>query len=271
LLWEQDAAGSNPVAPTILDNGLQTKRPADLSLNLSAQVLCALGEIGRQLQILASAQLGEGDFRVHALPAPGAETLTVARLVNEFLRVKARANRSDRYLRALRNSLVQFTHGRAQRDAGTVTVQEIEDWLHGSNWQPRTMKGYLGDVRTLFNFAIKRSYLEKNPAAGVELPEIISEPVSIHSPEQTQKVLEFARTFNINICRALAVRYFAGLRSIEVERIEEKEITAPHVEITAAKSKTRRRRLVTIQPNLKAWLALGGELPVRGCQSNIWP
>ena len=32
------------------------------------------------------------------------------------------------------------------------------------------------------------------------------------------------------------------------------------IEVTAKKSKTRRRRLIAVQPNLRAWLALEGEL-----------
>jgi integrase len=82
--------------------------------------------------------------------------------------------------------------------------------------------------------------------------------------------LEFARGYDLNICRALAVRYFAGLRSSEVAMLEEKEIHGEFIEVTAAKSKTRRRRLVTVQPVLAAWLDLGGSLPVKGNKSNVW-
>jgi integrase len=43
----------------------------------------------------------------------------------------------------------------------------------------------------------------------------------------------------------------------------EDEIKGEFIEVTAAKSKTRRRRLVPLQPNLKAWLAIGGVVPLR--------
>jgi integrase len=59
------------------------------------------------------------------------------------------------------------------------------------------------------------------------------------------------------------VRYFAGLRSSEATRLAESEIKPGFIEVTARKSKTRRRRLVKIEPCLAAWLALGGELPLR--------
>jgi site-specific recombinase XerC len=269
---------------TITDNSLQSETPGNLSRNQSRQVWQALASIGVQLQMLASAQMGEGSFC--ALPQPAhmapQESLPLSALVNEFLRAKARAGRSDRYLRALRNSLVKFVYGRARRQAQSITVHEVEDWITGNGWAPRTQKGYLGDVRTMFNFAVRRGYVDRNPAAGVESPVCEDAPPSIHTPSQVRHVLEFARTYDPNICRALAVRYFAGLRSSEADSIEEKEIHSAtirqpsgndsangFIEVTAAKSKTRRRRLVTIQPALRAWLALGGVLPVRDT-SNRW-
>ena len=267
-------------------NELQKEKPSALSLNLTAWQ--AIANIGAQLQKLASAQMGEGSFCPLPPPAriagPGYDTRsghTVCELVNEFLLAKARAGRSDRYLRALHNSLSKFIEGRAQSPARCVTAPDIERWMQRRKWAPRTQRGYLSDVRTMFNFAVRRGYMDRNPAAGVELPTLDQKPPQIHSPAQVRAVLEFARTWNVDICRALAVRYFAGLRSAEIERIEESRIqltpeSAPapdtdgHLEVTALASKTRRRRLVTIQPALRAWLSVGGTLPVIGCQSNIW-
>ncbi|MEI6194338.1 MAG: hypothetical protein WCS42_08410 [Verrucomicrobiota bacterium] len=225
---------------------------------------------------MSQTQLGQGSFvpisspPTLATPPVEDDLLTVAGLVNEFLRAKARAGRSDRYLRALRNSLISFSYGRANVPAVAVKLIDVENWLNGHSWQTRTMKGYLGDVRTLFNFAVKRGYVQRNPAAGVELPVCDELTPSIHSPGQVTDVLNFARRYDPNICRALAVRYFTGIRSAECERIEEKDLHPEFIEVTAIKSKTRRRRLVDIQPNLAAWLAIGGALPVRGSQSNIW-
>ena len=246
-----------PNGQNLLDNTLCAK---------SKQVWTALAEIGRQLQILAQAQLGGESFFAHSSPPPAIanDTLTVSELVNAFLRAKARAGRSDRYLRALRYSLKRFTIGRGAKLISEISVEEIELWMNGTQLNPRTMQGYLGDVRTLFNFALKRNYLTHNPAAGVELPTAEPKKTAIHSPVQTQAVLTFARSYDVSICRALAVRYFAGLRTCEVERISEEHLREKYIEVTAATSKgarARRRRLVSIHPNLKAWLALGGELP----------
>ena len=286
LVWDQDVAGSNPVAPTIYFNGLHKLEPSKPVAHPVArngpgdQVWRALAEIGRQLPILASAQLGEAVITSQPIPTPthaqrvaGPDPVTVIELVNQFLLVKARTQKSDRYLRALRNSLTKFVQGRAQKDIREVTCEEIEDWMASFNWTATTQKGYVGDLRTLFNFAVKRGLLRDSPARGVELPDEELGEIQIHTPDQAARVLAFARSYNPHICRALAIRYFAGLRSVEVERLEEIRIGDKYIEVTAATAKggrARRRRLVTIQPNLRAWLDLGGEVPVKGNKSNVW-
>jgi integrase len=192
---------------------------------------------------------------------------SVIELVNEFLLAKARADRSDRYLRQLKVVLSSFANGRARHPIDQVRAPELEKWIRTHDWANRTARGYLSDVKTMFNFAVKRGYLERNPALGVELPRAAaSAPIQVHTPDQVRQVLETARRADLDVCRVLAVRYFAGLRSAEAHRIRESDLKLDQglIEVPAVKSKTRARRLVTIQPNLSAWLALGGELRALG-------
>ena len=83
VVWVHEVAGSNPVAPTMISNGLKKMLPQNLSLNLTAWQ--ALAEIGRALQVLASAHSGEGDLCALTLPPHTApdESLPLAAL-SEF-------------------------------------------------------------------------------------------------------------------------------------------------------------------------------------------
>lgn len=237
--------------------------------SLNEQLAEQLAAAGRAL--LAAAELLQGGRPAGLVPVaagrPGLPTpcswLTVTELVNEFLLAKARGNRSDRYLAQLRVSLRSFAAGRSRIAIDLVKAHEIEKWMHGNDWAPKTMFGYLGDVRTMFNYAVRRGYLDRNPAAGVETPaqETHSE-IEIHTPDQVRQVLEAARRLDLDVCRHLAIRYFAGVRSAEAFRLRESDLKLDHglIEVPALKAKTRSRRLVTIQPNLRAWLDLGGEL-----------
>lgn len=202
-------------------------------------------------------------------PTPRA-SVPLVEAVSDFLRAKARAGRSDRYLRQLRVSLSAFVKGHELSPISALTVTDIETWLDTSGWKAKTRRGYLGDVSTLFNFARRRGWCQDNPAAAVELPTLPQTPPAIHTPAQVRAVMDFARRYDIHLCRCLAVRYFAGLRSSEAQTLREENIRDGYIEVTAARSKTRRRRLVSIQPNLAAWLAAGGTLPLSGNASNTW-
>lgn len=261
---EEDLGPSSPVSGAISLNDLQSGTPVSLPENLTRAEWKTLAIVARGLLELASVHLGEsrpgGCLICHNVTTD--EQLTVGELIKDFLLAKAKSGRSDRYLRALRVSLRSFANGRFHLPIGNVTVSDLEAWLEAGGWAARTQRGYLTDVHTLFSFAVRRGLLERNPAAAVEPPVFQEPPPSIHSPDQVKTVLDFARGYELNICRALAVRYFAGLRSSEADRLNEREIGAKYIEVTAAKSKTRRRRLVAVQPNLRAWLELGGKLPL---------
>lgn len=232
----------------------------------------ALRQAARALEIAANAML-QGSFAPGTFPplSPAAAIVTsgvaepysVAQAVNDFLRAKARAGRSDRYLRQAKVSLSHFARGRAFVPLAEISVEQIEGWMTKNNWAGRTQRGYLADVRTLFNFAVKRGLVRHNPAAAVELPASDStRPPGIHTPSEVRAVMQAVQLIDLDVCRHLAVRYFAGVRTSEMHRLDETHLRhdAGLVEIPAAKSKTRRRRLITIQPNLAAWLTLGGTL-----------
>lgn len=276
---------SNPVAPTIDLLVKRTPETASPVGNPVAPVNAwkALADVAAALLNVANAMSGES-FSYSQIPAiqnsvttvtpslvvlPGlSQSPTIREAINELLIAKARAGRSDRYLRQLRVSLGSFAKGRGNQPMDSVSVGDVERWLFSQHWKVKTMRGYLGDVRALFNFSVRRGYCKTDPAKGVELPADTASqaPVEIHTPDQVQKVLETAREFDLDVLRHLAIRYFCGVRSAEAHRMTEENIFADRgfVEIPAMKSKTRRRRLVKIQPCLASWLSLGGTLrPIR--------
>ena len=59
----------------------------------------------------------------------------------------------------------------------------------------------------------------------------------------------------------LAIGLFAGVRPLEIQRLQQQDFTDQYIEITAANAKTRKRRLVSLSSNLKGWLRLGGDMP----------
>lgn len=243
-----------------------------MSPAVASGALQALADAAHALLRFVSA--AQGGQPASAPPAPfsshhPADGPTVADAVNLLLVTKARIARSDRYLRELRVTLGAFARGRARRPLASVTADEIERWLAGSGWASRTRRGYLADVRMLFAWAARRGYVARNPALAVEVAAAPDHrPIVVHTPDQVRRVLCLAYSRMPDAGRHLAIRYFAGLRSAEAHRLREEDLLLDQllIQVPAHKAKTRQRRLVPIQPNLAAWLALGGSL--RGISPN---
>lgn len=236
----------------------------------------ALADVAKELHRIASALAGSpvpsGPETPLSFPAPSPSPASVAlsTAVNELLLSKVRAGRGDEYVRQLRHALAQFSVGRGSRALDSITPEEIDAWMGSGKLSARTRKGRLQYVRLLFAFALRRGYCSRNPATAVDMPTQSAEAPGIHTPAQVRAVLDAARDVSPSLVRLLAIRYFAGLRAAEVARLEESEIGPRWITVPAHKAKTRQRRLVEIQPNLRAWLNLGGELPGQTCEQKIW-
>ncbi|MGH8018165.1 MAG: hypothetical protein ACREIA_07715 [Opitutaceae bacterium] len=78
-------------------------------------------------------------------------------------------------------------------------------------------------------------------------------PPAIFTPKELAALLDAATQ---EVLPVLVIGAFAGLRQAEIFWLDWKEIDLARgfIEVTAMKSKTARRRLVKIEPNLRAWL-----------------
>jgi len=232
----------------------------------------ALADAAAALHRVASALSGgsaRSPFALSPPPATVDDGVSLTDAINLFLVSKSRSGRSDAYLRQLRLTFVDFARGRGRTSIAELSVADVEEWVDAMTVGPRAVRGRLQYVRTLFAFAQRRNLCAGNPALAVDLPATSSEAPGIHSPEEVRKLLDAAQAWSPRLVRVLAVRYFAGLRAAEVARLEESDIGAEFVTVPAHKAKTRQRRLVRIQPALRAWLDLGGELPGVTCEQQL--
>jgi integrase len=95
--------------------------------------------------------------------------------------------------------------------------------------------------------------VQVNPVKDVERAKERHSPIGILTVEETESLLQNAQP---EMLPFWAVGAFAGLRTAEIQRLNWNEIDLPagFIEVTAEKSKTANRRLVTIQANLRKWL-----------------
>ncbi len=239
------------------------KGPASAAASDVAPIRGDFAALYRSLSSLASALQGTLDVLRDVHQAPAAGSAAVIDVVNEVLVAKAAKGVRHRYLVQLRLTLQDLVrHLGPDMLARDVTPASLEAWLLRPEWGAHARRSYLIDARTLFAFAVRREYCRSNPALAVEMPRLEDSPPGIHTPDQVRQVLEAARAQDLDVCRLLAVQYFAGLRPAEASKISDADIAGGFVRVSGAHSKTRKRRLVTVQPALQAWLDLGGSLPV---------
>lgn len=196
-------------------------------------------------------------------PAP-VPAVTVAQAVAELVCSKMEAGRSKAYVRQLRHHLDDFARGRASVPLDAIRHDDAHAWVRGPvRLGARSRWNRLQYLRTLFAWSMRRRWCSHDPTAGIDAPQLPAHAPGIHTPDQVAAILHAARARSPSLCRILAVRYFAGLRTAEAGRLSEADLGPEFVTVPAAKAKTRQRRLVRVQPALRAWLDLGGVLPAR--------
>lgn len=172
-------------------------------------------------------------------------------------------DRSDRYLRQLRVVFRGFSRGRSTLPIADLTAEAVGEWAESGGRSNYTRRTYLADVRAFLDWCRRRGWCHDNVAAEVRVPRVIdTRAPSVHTPEQVRTILEAARVADLDICRHLSIRYFAGLRTSEAMQMTEADIRRGEsiLVVPARVAKTRRRRIVRICPTLHAWLDLGGTL-----------
>jgi integrase len=120
----------------------------------------------------------------------------------------------------------------------------------------------------MYNFAIARGYAVENPATKAAKVKSPDGNIGILTPTQTARLLEAT---DRELLPYIAIGAFAGLRSSEIERLDWADINFDSglIKVEAMKGtrkNTRRRRFVTLQPNLREWL-----LPLRKLKGNVTP
>jgi integrase len=178
----------------------------------------------------------------------------VGEVVADLLAARAADGMSPRYLGDLRVRLGRFALSFGEEMIAGITASRIDEWLRGLAVGAVTRNTFRRRLAVLFSFAKRRGYVTDNPVAEVERAKERETEIAILSVNDLGRLLECASS---EMLPFWTIGAFAGLRRAEIERLtwNEVDFDAGVIEVKASKSKTASRRLVTIQPNLREWLA----------------
>jgi integrase len=180
-------------------------------------------------------------------------SVSVSALIDQYLATQDRLKRSQTHISDLRQRLGRFKEDFGERPIRTIATNELEKWLHALELSAQSINNFRSRLASLFAYADKRGYVEKNPVSAIDKVKLVDEAPKIFTPEQLQNLLEKAPT---DLLPTIALGGFAGLRTAEILRLEWQDIDLKRnfINVAATKSKTAKRRLIPIAPNLAEWL-----------------
>src|SRR5215831_10431397 len=182
--------------------------------------------------------------------------VTIKQLAEELIEAKRCDGKAPRYLESLRGYLGRFCDQFGDRLVATVTPEELDTWLRDLPYSPKSRLNYRQHIGVLFSYAKRRRMIDSNPIEFTARPKLIDKAPEIFTVDELRALLDATQRVEPEVVPMLAIGAFAGLRDSEIQQLEWSEVNQARgfIEVKAAKAKSARRRLVTIQPNLAEWL-----------------
>jgi integrase len=181
--------------------------------------------------------------------------ITFPELTTKFLE-SIKGTKSSRYILDLKSKLKKAS-GTFKGQIRGIRADDIDDWLSGmKKASGRTKNNYRMALLTLFSYARDKKHLPRGEKTEAEFATRYDDKggdIGIYTPDQFRTLLE---NIEERFIPFIALGGFAGLRTIEILRLEWKDIWFDKgvIEVGKDKAKTATRRLAPIVPALEAWL-----------------
>ena len=177
----------------------------------------------------------------------------LSQAIEELLLNRRSAEVSPRYVNDLRLRLGRFHAAFPDASTRSITTANIGSFLEGLGVAASTANTFRRDLRTLFEFAVERGYVEVNPVR-VKPIKCKDAKIEILSVDQTARLL---KSCDSDTLPSVAIAAFCGLRQAEIERLDWSKVDLDEKIITvdADIAKTGSRRVVDIPDCAIKWLA----------------
>jgi integrase len=189
----------------------------------------------------------------------------VSEVAAALLALKEKKGKRERYQRDMSMKLGRFCQMFGTRMIAELNASEVEQWLDSLNVGAISWNNERRYLNLLWNFAISKSWAAVNVIAKIDCRDVEETSPEILTIPQTRALLNAA---DDSIRGYYAIALFGGVRDAEIKRLDWRSVNllTGYITIESDVSKTRRKRLVPITPNLKAWL-----LPVAKSHGPVAP
>lgn len=179
----------------------------------------------------------------------------VKEIVERMIAEKEGNNRADKTIQDLKSRLLNsFAKDFGDRPLNEIAKDEIQDWLTDDEWTARTRINHHTKLSQLYNFALKKGWVDTNVTEKIDRPSVQDTDPEIFTVEQAGNLLKNANQFGL--LPYVAIGLFAGLRSTELMKLQGKHVIAEEksLVVPAEIAKKRTRRVVNMHDALLAWL-----------------
>ena len=190
--------------------------------------------------------------------------LSVSDAILEYQEIINQRSLRPRTLKQTQHNLSLLAEEFGNESVHCVTAGNLEKWFQRRNWKRSTVDGVIAKIGPFFSWLVREGLIDKSPCGAIRRPiRDNSKPPSILSVKAANELLNVAKRLDPEFAKYFAIGIFAGVRPHEIERLDDKDITERYIEITAANAKCRKRRLVNVLPNLKEWLKVSPNTPLK--------
>jgi integrase len=211
--------------------------------------------------LLTYLECGLANYRSPEQEKPLAEAVT------EYLATKKTAYErtllSGRQLRSIQNELATFQRRFPKEPLSAFTAAKLLPYLERGNPSLKTYNNRRGLLSTLFKFGLQKDWVAKNPIEKTPHHRINHRRGSAETitADQAAQLMAYVENYEAGeMAPYFAICLFAGIRPCvrfgEITKLQPESVKLETgvIHIEPEVSKVRMKRLVTIQPNLSAWL-----------------
>ncbi len=200
------------------------------------------------IDILEAAQIVAGMRDKEAASKPLATAIDEWLMECEVLRTKTQ--------QGYRQTASRLKDALGERLLASLTPAELQEALAPVGTPPTSAKSHVDRGRAFWNWAADKGWCSAKTYQGVKLPksQIQTGEISILTPTEVKALLSAAEKFFPTSVASYALQLFAGIRAEEMPRLAAHHVSLDGIELPAEVTKKGRRRHITPNETMTAWL-----------------